>query len=63
LDAARNLIDTDVLTRAGILIVNFVRQIQTDDTVNDVNLGENFCLVSVELQVAEWPNVERLLKC
>jgi hypothetical protein len=41
LDEARNLIDTHVEKRRNVLIVNFVRQIQTDDALYDVDIGEN----------------------
>ena len=40
-DEARNLIDTSVAKNDGdFLVVNFVRQIQTDDASFDVDIGD-----------------------
>ena len=44
LDEARNLIDTSVAKNPAddVLVVNFVRQIQTDDASFDVDIGNDF---------------------
>ena len=47
-DEARNLIDTSVAKNDGdFLVVNFVRQIQTDDASFDVDIGDKSKLSSI----------------
>jgi len=40
-DKARNLIDAHAKKDGDYLVVNFVRQMQTDDTLYDVDIGKN----------------------
>jgi hypothetical protein len=55
LDEARNLIDTHVEKRRNVLIVNFVRQIQTDDALYDVDIGENIFFSILLLLILKSP--------